>query len=210
MKKFFSQKYNFLKIQKQLAKKVQLKNILKEIKTIAGFDQAFFKDWVISAAVVCEYKSLKVLEKTFVKVRTRFSYFPGFLFFREGPAIIKVWQKLKIKPDILLIDGQGILHPRRIGLASGVGVLLNQPTIGVAKNLLAGQIKNNKVYINGRWRGEKLQTKENTKPLFISPGHLVNFKLSKKVVQNCLRGHKLPEPLRLAHLLANEIKRRRG
>ena len=198
---------NLKKEQEELAKKVIVKDLFGEIRTVAGCDQAFFKDRIISAVVVCDYETMDVLEKKFSVIKESFPYIPGYLSYREGPAIIKTYKKLKKKPDILLVDGNGILHKLRIGLASHIGVLLDIPTIGVAKSLLCGDVRNKKVFVNNEIRGFELQIMEKYKPLYISPGHRVGFEGSVRITRNCIRNHKLPEPLRMAHLYANEVKR---
>lgn len=211
------------KEQIKLAKKIITKDSFEKIKTIAGIDQAFLNDKIISAIVVLNYPTLKIVGKAYSKIQTKFPYIPGYLSYREAPAIISAYKKLKIKPDILMIDGNGILHPRRIGLASHVGVLLKKPTIGVAKRLLCGKVRKcsgracsalksskldhyNCVYIDNELRGIALLTKKNCRPIYVSPGHLISLKSCVKIIKGCLLGYKLPEPLRLAHNYANEIK----
>ena len=135
-----------VKIQGELAKGVITRDEFPEIRLIGGADQAFPRDNAVrSCVVVLDFENLKLVEKSLVEEVVDFPYLPGFLSFREGPPIIKAFKELKIKPDVLLVDGNGILHPRRIGLASHVGVRLNIPTIGVAKSLLCGEEKNNRI-----------------------------------------------------------------
>ena len=194
--------------QEEIRKKVLLiDNFRTPIRVIGGVDQAFIDDVVISCIVVCEYKTFEIKEVTYSKMKVKFPYIPGFLAFREGPVIAKTWKKLKSKPDILLVDGNGILHPRMAGLASHIGVLLNVATIGVAKSLLCGKVKNGKVYIDEKQVGFELVTKKGCKPIYVSPGHKVSIKTSVEIVKSCLKGYKLPEPLRLAHIYVNKIKK---
>lgn len=194
--------------QEKIRKRVLLKDDFKvPVRTIGGVDQAFINDTVLSCIVVCEYRSLEVKEITCSSMRVRFPYIPGFLAFREGPVIIKTWKKLKVKPDILLVDGNGVIHPRMAGLASHVGVLLNIPTIGIAKSLLCGEVRGKEVFINGKKVGFELITKKGCKPVYVSPGHRVSVNTSVSIVKSCLRGHKLPEPLRLAHVHVQKLKR---
>jgi len=203
-----------IKIQEKLKKKIILKDVLPpKIRMIAGVDQAFLDDKIISAIVVCVTPFMSVLEKKHVIAKIDFPYIPGFLSFREGPPIIKVFKKLQNTPDILLVDGNGILHPRGIGLASHVGLLLNVTSIGVAKSLLCGKFKKVKgvgsyspIIYEDRTIGYAYKSKKNCKPIFISPGHRVSFKTSLKIVKECIGKYKLPIPLRLAHFHANEIK----
>ena len=198
----------YVRIQEGLRKRVLIKDQLPQrIRTIAGVDQSFRGKKVISCIVVLEYPDMRPIEKKFAVLEVDFPYIPGLLTFREGPSILKAYEKLKNKPDILLIDGQGIAHPRGIGIASHIGVVLDKPTIGVAKSRLIGEYETpgmvgeyKELEYNGRVVGFVLKSKENCRPLFISPGHRISPKTSLKVVKNCLRDHKLPEPTRLADM----------
>ncbi len=188
-----------------LSKKIILKDSVKKIKTIGGCDNSFFSDKVISVIVVLNYKNLRIIEKKNTISKANFPYIPGYLSYREVPPIIKTYKKLKNKPDILLCDFNGVLHPRKIGAASHLGLLLNIPTIGVAKNLLCGKIKDNYVFVNNEKRGYALKNK-NYKPIYISPGHKITLEKSIKIVKHCLK-NKIPEPIRLAHNFANKKKK---
>lgn len=191
--------------QLKLAKKVILKDKFSRIKLIGGCDQAFIKNKIISIIIVLDYKSLEIIEKKYSVLNSTFPYIPGYLSYREVPPIIKTYKKLKHKPDILLCDFNGILHPSFIGAASHLGVLLSICTIGVAKNLLCGKIKNNYIFINNKKVGYKL--KNNFKPLYISLGHKISLKTSIKIIKKLIKNNRLPEPIRLAHEYANELKR---
>lgn len=197
------------KEQIELAKKIITRDEFSKIDTIAGVDQAFFNNKIISAIVVCDYKTIEVIEREYVIVDAEFKYMPGLLCFREGPAIIEVFKKLKTKPDILLVEGHGIAHIRKLGLASYVGLMLDQPTIGVAKNLLHGKNVDKAIYIKNEIRGYELKTREGSKPVYVSPGYNVSLKSSLEIVKNCLKEkHKLPEPLYLAHRYVNKVKKK--
>lgn len=207
-------KEELIKIQERDREKIILRNILpKKIKIVGGVDQSFIgEDKIISSIVVCNYSDMKIIEKYYSILKTIFPYIPGFLSFREGPAIIKTFKKLKDKPDLLLIDGNGILHPRGIGLASYVGISLDIPTIGVAKSLLCGeykQVKNvgeySKIIYKNKTVGYAYKSKKDCKPIFISPGHKVNLTKSLEIVKECIRGFRIPEPIRLSHHFSNEI-----
>jgi deoxyribonuclease V len=194
--------------QLKLAKKVVVKDEFDEIKLVGGVDQAFKDNEVISAVVVCDYKTMKVIERQYSVVKTNVPYIPSYLSYREAPAIIEAVNKLENKPDILLIDGHGIAHPRKIGLASHVGLSLDIPTIGIAKALLVGEVKEGRIIIEESTRGYTLTTKEHANPLFVSPGNKVSLKSSLEIVKNCIRlPHKLPEPLHLAHRYTNKIRK---
>ena len=193
--------------QLKLAKKVTLKDSFEKLNLIAGVDCAYNQYDAITAIVVCDYKTMEVKEKVFAVVKAKVPYLKGFLAYREGPAISEAYAKLESKPDVMIFDGHGISHPRRIGLASHIGVLLDQPSIGVAKQPLVGEAKGNVVHVDKEARAELVVTKEHSKPVYVSPGHKISLKTSVEIVRNCMRfPHKLPEPLHLAHRYANEIR----
>lgn len=177
-----------VEIQRKIAEKVELKDDFKEIRTIGGVDIAYQFDEAVTAIVVFDFETLEKLEQRILKGKVKFPYIPGFLAFREGPLIIEAYKKLKKKPDVLLINGHGVAHPRRCGLASFVGVKIKKPTIGVAKKLLKGTPKG---------------TYSISKGYYISPGNKISKRTALKVVKKC-QIFKMPEPLREAHLLANE------
>ncbi len=206
----------YIKIQEELRKKLIVEDELpREIKMVGGVDQAFpGRDRVLSCVVTLSYPEMKLIEKSFSCLEIDFPYIPGFLTFREGPSIIKAYKKLGKKPDILIIDGHGIAHPRGMGIAAHVGVLLDTPTIGVAKRRLVGDFKapqkvgvHRSLTYQGEVVGAVLKSREGCNPIFISPGNRISVETSIEVVKNCLRGYKLPEPTRLAHKLVNEEKR---
>ena len=193
--------------QLKLAKEVVLKESFSKVKLIAGCDQAFVDGEVVSGVVVLD-KDMQTVEKAYSIVKAQIPYIPGFLFYREGPAIIDAFNKLEKKPDVLLVDGNGILHPIRLGMASHLGVVLDIPTIGVTKRLMCGDVKEGKVYVDKEIRGIELKTREHSNPLYVSPGHKISFGKSMEVVKNSLKHpHKLPEPLHLAHRYVNEVRK---
>jgi len=200
--------------QKKISEKIILKDGFKinKLKTVAGFDLAYHNKKVICAGVVLDFKNMKVIEKRYTISEEKFPYIPNFLMFREGPQIIDAYQELKTEPDVILIDGGGILHPLKSGIASYIGVSLDKPTIGVTKKLLLGEVFEGKIYVEkdtveGKvksLRGERVETKVGARPIFVSPGHKVTVATAVKVVKACMQGnHKLPEPLRLAHKYAD-------
>jgi deoxyribonuclease V len=192
---------------------------LKELKLIAGADQAFFYDSeseerIISAVVLLDYPSLQFVDHAYSVMPVDFPYILGLLSFREAPAILSAFRTLDTKPDLLILDGGGINHPRFAGLATHVGVTLDIPTIGVTKSLLCGTgeppTEEGEACIikyHDREVGYYLKSKKASKPLIVAPGHKVSVDTSLKLIQNCIRTHKLPEPIRIAHLCANTIKR---
>lgn len=197
--------------QLKLAKKVVVKDDFDKIELIGGCDQAFFDNKIVSAVTVLDYKTLKVVEKIYAVVDSKVPYIPGFLAYREAPAVVEAFTKLEKKPDILMVDSNGILHPRRIGMASHLGVILDIPTIGVAKNLMMGDKKENKIYVEEEARAMEVVTKEHANPLYVSPGHRISLKTSVEIVKNCIKlPHKLPEPIHHAHRFSKEIMKKEG
>lgn len=194
--------------QAKLARKVSVKDGFSEIKLIAGTDQAYYADKIISAIAVLNYEDMKLVELKYTVQLVSFPYIPTFLSYRESPAVVETYNKLDNKPDIILVDGNGILHPRKFGVASHLGLLLDKPTIGIAKSLLLGDEKDNKIFVNDEPRAFIVKTKDFAKPLYISPGHMVSMKSSLEIVTHCLKGSKLPEPLKIAHNYANKIKKK--
>ncbi len=202
-------------VQQKLAEKVVLKDGFDSVKHVAGADLAFKGDTAYCAAVVLDYETLETVEEKVRISRISFPYIPTFLSFREADAIIDVLEHLNTRPDVTLIDGHGIAHPRGIGIASHVGVLLDRPTIGVAKRALFGEMEGKPslgkpapIYSDKRLLGYALITKPGTRPIYISPGHLVSQDSALEIVRRCLVKHKLPEPSRLAHEIANLAKKK--
>ena len=198
-----------------LKDKVRIIPLSKKPRFVAGVDAAFAGDRIIGAACLYHYPEVSPVEEMYAVMKNLFPYVPGFLSFREGPVIIKVIEKLSIKPDAILFDGQGIAHPIRLGIASHIGVLLNTPAIGCAKSRLIGEYKEPKLR-RGSWApltynnnvvGAVLRTRDNVRPLFISPGHKIDLKASIDIVLNCISKYRIPEPLRRADYLSKRIKR---
>lgn len=193
--------------QLKLAKKVVLKDSFDRIGLVGGVDQAYNNEDVVSAIVVCDYATMEVKERVFAVARAKVLYLKGFLAYREGPAVSEAYSRLKTTPDVILFDGNGILHPRGCGIASHIGVLLGQASIGVAKHLLVGEVKGNIVYLGKEALAQAVATREHSKPIYVSPGNKVSLKTSVEIVRNCIRPpHKLPEPLHLAHRYAGEVR----
>jgi deoxyribonuclease V len=197
--------------QEKLAKKVIAHDAFEEddIRTVAGIDQAYTSDnRIISAIVVLDFRTLKQVEAAHAVARISFPYIPGFLSYRELPSMMEAYTSLENRPDMIMVDGNGILHPRRIGLASHLGVLLDTVTIGVAKNLLLGDVKDNRIIIDKEVRGYSLVTKEHANPIYVSPGHKISLQTSVSIARRMIiQPHKLPEPIHLAHKMANRLKK---
>src|SRR3989338_6975927 len=177
-------------------------------RLIGGCDCAFSGSTVIAAVVVCD-ENLNIVEKQVASVENDFPYIPGLLYYREGRAIEEAFAKLSTKPDILLVDGNGILHPLRCGLASQLGVALGQPTIGVAKTRLLGEEDEaGNIRVGNEIIGAEVKAKEHSKPLYISVGHRISLQTAVDIVHKTTKHpHKLPEPLHLAHRLADKARK---
>ena len=206
-----------IELQLRTAGKVSLSDgfHLSEIEKVGGVDQAFVGDTVISALVVLEYPSLKKLYETTIEQEASFPYIPSFLSFREGPPAVEAYrraQKGGWEVDVLLVDGCGVNHPRRAGLASHIGVELDLPTIGVSKSRLCEEYDDDAVpkevgsstafSCSGTFSGYLYKSCKRCRPLYIAPGHMVTPETCLEVVSTCMSGSKLPEPLRVAHALA--------
>jgi len=179
---------------------------------IAGVDISAGKARQVAtgAVVVLNYPELKLVETKVAQGKLNFPYIPGLLSFRESPLILDACQRLTIIPDLILVDGQGIAHPRRMGLASHLGLFLDTPTIGCAKSRLCGSHEMpdeepgsyTEIIDKGETIGAALRTKPGVKPVYVSIGHRVDLQTAIYWVMNCCRGYRLPEPTRLAHLAA--------
>ena len=208
---------------------------IRDIKTLAGADVAFDrKNGLVFAAVVVlnveqitdngdfrkdtpppfKTTETEVIEKKFAVDVLTFPYVPGFLTFREGPVLLKAFGELKEKPDLIIFDGAGIAHPRGLGLASHMGVLFGKPSIGCAKSRLVGEditpgpLRGSweKLVYNGKTVGSILRTRDRVKPLYVSPGHMADFKTSREICLRLSGIYRLPEPSRLAHTSVTEYK----
>ena len=201
--------------QLRLSQKICIRKIGRKIDYIAGVDVAVTPNILIGCIGVFRFPSLELVEHTYARAANNMPYIPGFLSFREVPVILKCYKKLKKKPDLMLVDGQGIAHPRALGLASHLGVILKCPTIGCAKSHLYGDYKEPSARKGSYYpikEGQKkiglvLRTKDNINPLFVSPGHLVDFEDCRNYVLSSLTRYRIPEPLRFAHKTAGEFAR---
>jgi deoxyribonuclease V len=197
-------------IQRRLAPLVQEMPLSLMPRTIAGIDVGVSGEVARAAVVVLTYPDLRPMEQVAAEKPVSFPYVPGLLSFREVPVILDALQRLSALPDLLMCDAQGRAHPRRLGLASHLGVLLDKPTIGCAKSRLLGT-HDEVPDIPGAWVplidqgeivGAVLRTRAGVHPLYVSVGHRVDLEGAVKLVVACCRNHRLPEPTRLAHLAA--------
>ncbi len=206
-------------IQKELTRELLFEDDTDDPALIAGVDVAFSRarDLLYAAIVVLDAETMQPVEVASAAQQPVFPYVPGLLTFREGPVVLQAYEKLKLEPDLVMFDGQGIAHPRGLGLAAHMGVLLDKPSIGCAKSRLVGEFKEPKqkrgamrtLSLHRKKVGVVLRTKDNTKPLFVSPGHRITVETAAKRVLEAGRGYRLPEPTRLAHHEAARAKRAR-
>ncbi len=201
-------------IQEQLRNQVITSDKLQEpVQYVAGVDMGFEADGTISRAAVAvlSFPDLQVIETSLAHRPTTFPYIPGFLSFREIPAVLDALEKIKTTPDVILCDGQGIAHPRRFGIASHLGVLVDIPTIGVAKSLLIGKHEE-LPETRGNWRslthkgeiiGAVLRSRTGVKPLYVSSGHRISLATAIDYVLRCTPKYRLPETTRIADKLAS-------
>ncbi|MGD0077453.1 MAG: deoxyribonuclease V [Sedimentisphaerales bacterium] len=203
-------------LQRRLASRVRFTEVKNEPRVVAGLDCAFSKDerTIFATAVVIQLPEFAVVETTTAARKVDFPYIPGLLSFREAPACIEAIEKLNATPDVFIIDGQGFAHPRRFGIASHIGVLVNKPTIGCAKSRLTGSFVEpgrrkgsfSPVVDDDEIIGAVLRTRADVKPVFVSVGHKCTLQDAISIVLKCTTRYRLPEPSRLAHQLVSRIK----
>jgi len=200
-----------VRLQDNLKARLHLKWKERPVRILAGVDVSVRGPLAHCAIVLLEYPSLTPLEGVCAEVSLVFPYIPGLLAFREGPAVLAAWQQLSRLPDVVMFDGQGIAHPRRMGIAAHMGLWLERPTIGIAKSRLYGhhtevgpQRGDSAPLLDERGQviGIVLRTRAGSKPVYISPGHQMDWEHALAFTLHCLRGYRLPEPTRWAHHLA--------
>jgi len=197
-------------IQEEFSKKVITKDVLpKNITKICGVDVSYKYDRSFCACVIIDVKTMQVIETVYSSLKTEHDYIPGFFMLREAKPILKTIKKLKSKFDILLIDGHGQLHPRRCGLACYIGIMIEKPTIGVAKKLLCGnQRSDSQIELDGKVMGQAIKSKN--KSIFISVGNMIALKTAFNIIKNLiLTGKWYPEPLYLADRFSKELRKNR-
>jgi deoxyribonuclease V len=205
-----------IRIQEVLRERLIFTRLRKDVRLVAGADVSYAKhnNTLYAGVVILTVPHLNAVERRVAKDIARFPYIPGLLTFREAPTLLRVFRKIKTDPDVVLFDGQGIAHPRRFGLASHMGLLLDLPAVGCAKTMLIGEagpvgeragsfgyLRN-----NGEVIGAVLRTKTNIKPVIVSPGYKITLHDCIDVVLKCVNGYRLPEPIRQAHLLVNKVR----
>lgn len=205
-------------VQEQLAEKLILRDDHKPLKigTIAGADISYSRhdDLFFASVLILDFETMEVIEESYFSERVSFPYIPGLLTFREGPPLIRAFEKLQRRPDAVIFDGQGIAHPRGFGLASHLGLILDIPSIGCAKTRLVGTFQEpgpergdfSDLLHDDAVVGSVLRTRNRVKPLFISQGHRISLATARAVVLASCRGYRLPEPTRRAHLSVNRLR----
>lgn len=207
--------------QHEMAKNILLKDSIQlPFSFIAGMDVSNNRfdpgQMLFASSVLLSYPTLNVVQTGLYAEKQRFPYIPGLLGFREAPVLVQAFQQLTIRPDIIMVDGHGISHPRGLGIASQLGLLLDIPTIGVAKSILVGKPEQPLAEEAGSqtsliWKGKTIgmlvRTKRRCLPLIVSAGHKITLETAIEVVTRCLKGYRLPEPTRNAHLAANRHRR---
>ena len=202
-------------MQLQLSRLLLQEDKLPEnINYVAGVDVGYARGVSVGIVAVLDFDSLSLVETKAAHVKTRFPYIPTLLSFREVPPSYSAIKKLQTHPDVFLVDGQGFAHPYRLGFASHLGLTVEKPTIGVAKNLLCGKVGHvgehgwAPLMDRGEIIGAEVESKRGTKPIYISIGHRVSLKRAVTIVMQCARTCRIPEPIRRAHIIASEEKRR--
>ncbi len=204
-----------IELQKELARRVRIEPVKRAIRSVGGADMAICEGghMCVAAVVVMRFPELEVIEKSDVIFPLEVPYIPGLLSFREAPAVLAAWEKLNVKPDVLIIDGQGIAHPRRFGLACHIGVYLDRITVGCAKSLLVGLPRREPAQRKGSYssliyQGERvgtaLRTREGVKSVYVSVGHRITQAEADRLVLRCCTKYRITEPIRAAHHAVTE------
>ncbi|MBO8140186.1 MAG: endonuclease V [Thermosipho sp. (in: Bacteria)] len=203
-----------IKIQNKLQKLLKFKPFDREVHFVAGADLSFIGKLGLAVIVIID-KHFKIVEVAHFLEEVKMPYIPGLLAFREGPIFLQAWKKVKTNVDVVFFDGQGIAHPRKLGIASHMGLFIEKPTIGIAKSKLVGQYKEplrkkgSFTYLI--YKDEKIgivyRSRDNVKPIFISPGHLIDLQSSLKLTKMFTNKYRIPEPTRLAHIFSQKLKK---
>lgn len=203
-------------LQRRLAERVRREPDLREVRRVAGVDASYRDQTAMGAVVVLDYPTLTVVDYAVARCPVTYPYVPGLLSFREAPAVLQALAQIEVRPDLLIFDGHGIAHPRRLGLASHIGVLLDVPSIGCAKRRLCGTYEMpgteagsvSQLYDRDTHEaiGAVVRTRTNVRPVFVSIGHRVDVDTAVAYVLACCRGRRLPEPTRWAHKVAGGLR----
>lgn len=208
------------RIQTELRERLVLRDDFQEIQVIAGADVSVEKEAAEGYAGVIAYSfpELREIERQSAARKLTFPYIPGLLIFREGPVLLEAFAALECEPDLIIFDGQGLAHQRRLGIASHMGILLDRPTIGCAKSVLVGKYQEpgqevgaqSPLVDKGEVVGAALRTRTGVQPVFVSQGHRISLKTAIEVVLKCLDGYRIPKPTREADHFVEAVKRERS
>ncbi len=207
-----------IQLQLQLRQQVKTSGRVPTPTSVAGADVAYDRssDRLYAAVVVLSFPGLEPMETVILQDRISFPYIPGLLSFREAPALLRAFERLSHEPDVIFIDGQGVAHPRGMGLACHIGLSLEKPVIGCAKSLLFGSYieptsaRSSVSYVwdkAGRVIGAAVRTRDRVRPVFVSVGHNIGLEQAVRLTLACGKGYRVPEPTRQADLLAERAKR---
>lgn len=190
---------------------------LLQMSTIGGADISLnlYSSTIYAGIILLSFPQLLPIAYSVVKAETRFPYVPGYLAFREVPALVRVWEQMAAKPDVLVVDGHGIAHPRRMGIAAHFGAVTGQASMGCAKNILTGKFEEpsleqgafTPIIDRQEQIGYAFRSKAKTAPVYISPGHLLGMNNSLHIIRQCTGKYRIPEPTRLAHELVNRFRK---
>jgi deoxyribonuclease V len=205
------------RIQNELLAKLDIAEKELNIKTIGGADISLnlYSETIYAGIIFLSFSQLQPIAYSLVKAETHFPYVPGYLAFREVPALVRVWEQMEQKPDLLVVDGHGIAHPRRMGIAAHFGAVTGQASMGCAKNILFGKFAepgiqtgaSSPIYDRQEQIGYAFRSKTKTAPVFVSPGHRLGRENSLQIIRQCIGKYRIPEPTRLAHELVNRFRK---
>ncbi len=193
-----------IELQQRLSKKVIARDSIKKIRKVCAADVSYNNENTRTSAVVMDARTLNVLEHVTLETKVKTPYIPGLLMLRESEPILSALKLLKNNFDLLIVDGNGQLHPRKCGIASYLGIIINKPTIGVAKSLLCGNIKKNSIELDGKILGKVIEKKKGKK-IFVSVGNKISLRTSVKIIKSLIKeGQWQPEPIRIADKYSKE------
>ena len=205
-----------MRLQERLRQRLVLEDRLDRVQFVAGADLAFDPETDVAFAGVIIYRlpSLDEVERRTARRKLRFPYLPGLLSFRESPVLLAAFRLLRTEPDVILVDGHGLAHPRRFGIACHLGLLLDRPTIGCAKSLLVGEHPEPggragsavPLMLDGEVVGVVLRTRDRVKPIYVTQGHRVSLETAVEIVKGCLDGFRIPKPTREADHFVRRLR----
>jgi len=176
------------------------------VKTVAGIEAVVKDNDLIASVVLCEFPSFKIIEKQTYLLSNPLPYKPGYLAYREMPAMIEAYNQLEEEADLIIVKGPGVNHPRKFGLAAHLGLALGKSTIGVSEKLTFGKIEKGNIILNNEIVGFEVKTREHANPVYVSPGHLITLGSSLDLISKMIiHPHKMPEPLHIAHKVAKKV-----